>query len=522
MKIYEGSIVTCDTKGSVARYLVEDEGRIVHVGDQLPSAYGAPGLERVALGEKALLPAFADTHIHFMSHALFSGGLDVRNASSIAEVEDLVASFAAKRKDKVLIGFGASAHSVTDGRLVSRADLDRAAPGRRIFLVKYDGHAAIASGALLAALPEVVASSRGYDAEGGLLTQEAFFRATDYVTGTVSLPATLGNMIRTVDAMAANGIGMIHSVSGVGFPGDLDVTMETIFGKGLRNEIAYRLFFQTMDVDKALKRKLPRIGGCFATALDGCYGSEDAALLEPYSNDSGNRGVLYYDDEVVKAFAIAANRAGLQIEVHAIGDRAFVQAVAAIEAALLDTPRSDHRHTIIHACLPTEEGLETCARLGIAIAIQSSFLHWDQEPLDYLERIMGDRVYRISPLASMRRMGIVMAGGSDAPCTLPDPIHGIWAACNHYVAGESLSIQDALNLYTRNAAYIGFDEAERGSLEMGKRADFALLSGNPLATAPSELRSLKVESLTLGGKPYRTGQRSTELIARGLLSGRKI
>jgi predicted amidohydrolase YtcJ len=296
--------------------------------------------------------------------------------------------------------------------------------------------------------------------------------------------------------------------------------MESVFAKGLKNDIAYRLFFQTMDEQKVLKRRLPRIGGCFVTALDGCYGSEDAALLEPYAHDPNNRGVLYYPDEVVTEFCKRANRLGLQIELHAIGDRAFVQAVGAIESALKDFPRADHRHTIIHACLPTAAGLETCARLGIGIAIQPAFLRWDEEPLDYLERIMGERAYRISPLATMRKLGIKMCGGSDAPCTVPDPIEGIWAAANHYVGEESLSVQDALNLYTIEAARTGFDETERGSLELGKRADMALLSEDILSVPLPEIRRVKVEGLLLAGKEYRQGQGMASVIARGLLSRR--
>jgi hypothetical protein len=518
MKVYEGAILTCDDARSVRKFLVEDRGRIAYTGDSLPEAYA--GAQRIDLGRGALCPAFADTHLHFMSHALFLGGLDLRAAPDIGSAARIARDFADAHRDKILIGFGASAHSVAEGRLIERADLDKACPDRPLFIVKYDGHAAIINRALLALLPDSVKSARGFAPESGLMTQEAFFRVTDFVTGSVSLPATLGGMLRAVDAMAAKGIGMIHSVSGVGFPGDLDVTLESLFARGLRNALPYRIFFQTMDAAKVLKRKLPRIGGCFATALDGCYGSEDAALLEPYANDPRNRGLLYYDDETVEAFAKRANRAGLQIEMHAIGDRAFEQAVGALTAALADFPRADHRHTIIHACLPTKSGLETCARLGIGIALQPAFLHWEQEPLEYLERIMGDRERRISPLRTMRDLGIRMSGGSDAPCTEPDPIRGIWAAANHYVEEESLKPQEALDLYTRDAAWTSFDEKERGSLERGKLADMVILDRNILAIPKAEIKDARVLELLLEGNPYKPGQGRASLLARGLVSRR--
>jgi predicted amidohydrolase YtcJ len=122
-----------------------------------------------------------------MSHALFSNGLDVRDAKTIDEAVSQITAFAAARKDAVLIGFGASAHSVTERRLPRKSDLDRAAPDRPVFLVKYDGHAAIVNSKLLSLLPGPVSGLRGFDAESGQLTQEAFFGATNFVTGKVSL-----------------------------------------------------------------------------------------------------------------------------------------------------------------------------------------------------------------------------------------------------------------------------------------------------------------------------------------------
>ena len=526
MTVYEGSIVTCDAAGGVHRYLVEDGGTIRFVGDSLPAVYSS--FPTIVLGEKSLLPAFADTHIHFMSWALFSAGLDVRAATTIAEVKTTIADFVRTSRTPVVLGFGVSPHCVAEKRLITRTDIDEVSGGRPVFIVKYDGHAAVANSALLARLDPRLKALRGFDADSGLMTQEAFFRVTDFVTGKVSLPATLGNMLSAVDGMAAMGIGSIHSVTGVGFPMDLDVGLESLFARGLRNAVNFRLFFQTMDVSKVLKRELPRIGGCFATALDGCFGSVDAALNEPYEAAAGlsaeaARGILYNTDEKVTSFCIEANRKGLQIEVHAIGDAAFDQAVAAIEAALDDFPRLDHRHTIIHACLPTTRGLEICARRGIAIALQPAFLDWDQEPLEYLSSIMGDRAMRLSPLRAMQDLGIVLAGGSDAPCTLPNPLEGIHAACNHYVPEQSLNIQEALNLYTRNAAFIGFDDRERGSLEAGKIADMIVLDKNPLTQMPQELRNLRVESLILAGKPYKPGQGSAELVLKGLFNrSRKI
>ncbi len=519
MKVYHGSVVTCDDRNSVYRYLVEDGGKIVWVGNELPAKYRAVQIEQ--LGERALLPAFGDTHLHFSSYSFFASTVDVRTAKTHDEICEMIRVYDREKNPKMVTGFGASANSVSEKRLITRAELDKVCPDKPVMLAKYDGHTCIINTKLMQMLPKGTDKLRGFGAESGEMNQEAFFAVSGFVTGKIAPIGLIKSMQRGYDMLAEHGIGLIHTVEGVGFPQDMDVDMVRFLARGQRNPVPTRVFFQTMDVQKVIKRKLSRIGGCFATALDGCFGSMDAAMLKPYDSEPGNQGVLYYSDKTVTDFCIAANRAGLQIEMHAIGDAAFVQALNALEAALNDFPREDHRHTIIHACLPTQEGLEHMARLGIGIALQPSFLDWDLEPLDYLERIMGERAYQISPLRTMKDMGIHMSGGSDAPCTIPDPVEGIYAACNHYVPEQSLAISEALRMYTYEAARMSFDEKERGTLEPGKIADMTVLNKNPLSLEPKELRQLKVEKLLLAGKPYHSGQGFGSLLWNGVVGTNK-
>jgi predicted amidohydrolase YtcJ len=135
---------------------------------------------------------------------------------------------------------------------------------------------------------------------------------------------------------------------------------------------------------------------------------------------------------------------------------------------------------------------------------------------------MGNRARKSSPLATMRRLGIHVSGGSDGPCSIPDPLFGIWAAANHFTEEESLSAQEALNLFTREAAWTSFDETERGSLEPGKRADMTVLDRNILSIPKTQIKDAKVLRLLLGGEPYKPGQGRLNVIARGLVSRRKI
>jgi len=502
MRIYHGNIISLDAENNLYRYLVEDRGRIVYLGNSLPAEYKKEDLT-VELEDRALLPSFGDGHMHFSNWALIAVSyFDVREARDIGEIQGIIQDFMARnRKLKAVIAFGVSKHSVKEKRLILREELDAVCPDIPLIMICYDGHSAVFNSKMLDKFPDKVKNLRGFQEGRGHLFNEAYLAGTDYAASLVPPMDLIRSIIKSFDLLAEKGIGLIHATEGIGFPRDLDIALVSLIARARARKCRFqtRLFFQTMEVEKALKRKLPRIGGCFATALDGCFGACDAALHEPYSNDPDNTGILFQTEEEVFEFAKSANRAGLQIEMHAIGDAAVSRAVRAIEAALLDYPREDHRHTIIHACLILPEDLKKIAELGIGITLQPGFFISPLEPVEYLEEILGPRVKDGGPLQSILDAGIHLSGGSDAPVTHPDPIEGIYGACNHpYDPAQSVSITDALKMYTYEVAWTTFDEKERGSLEKGKIADMVILNRDPLKLDPKDLRLLKVSNFRIG------------------------
>lgn len=520
MRVYSGSIITCDQSDNVYKYLVENRGEIIYVGDQLPQKFkNKPILE---LGEKALLPSFCDTHIHFSNFAFFAQQLYFQGITSFQQAREQLQNYVNNNKPKAVIGFGLSAHSLKEKHLPFRQELDEWCSNLPVMIISYEGHSLVVNSLMLAKLPPEIKELRGYDPEKGLLEQEAYFLGADFVTSFVSPLTLLNNLLKSVDLLAEKGIGMIHPVEGIGFPRDLDVDLVRYVARSQKEGFQFRINFQTMDVDKVLKRKLPRIGGCFATALDGAFTPLDAALKEGYTNNPDNKGILFYSDDELIQFAKEAHNANLQISFHAIGDAAFEQATRVLETTILANPREDHRHTIIHACLPTEEGLKKCSELGICISAQPVFLHFKEEPVEFLQEILGERHKKISPFRKMLDMGIHISGSSDGPVSSPDPIRGIHSACNHYVPEQSITIQEALKMFTYQAAFMGFDEKERGSLEVGKIADMVILNKNPLEMKTENLLELKVEELYLQGKKYKGKQGLGSFLLRFLSrKGRK-
>lgn len=516
MKIFtNGEFISCEKENKVFSNMIVNKGKIIYTGDSIPEQY--KDAEKIDLQGKCVIPAFADTHIHFSSYALFLSTLDVRDVADFDELGKMVKEYIRKHpKEKFIPAFGCSAHTVKEQRLPERKDLDKITD-IPFMIVKYDGHAGVANTAFINKLPEEVKNDPGYDAETGWLNQNAFYIGVNYMSSQSSPLKVAESLVKASDFMAKRGIALIHPVEGVGYKNDLDVDAMKFVTKGLPQ--AFRIFFQTTDVDAVLKRKLPRVGGCFRLALDGCFGSEDAALSEPYCTDPNNKGFLLYTQEEVNDFCIRANREGLQISMHAIGDVAVDQALTAYEKALEDCPRKDHRHTIIHADLIPEDMQQRAANMGICVAAQPAFLYWDQEPEVYLKKILGDRADELIPLRSLVEKGIVISGGSDAPCTIPNPIQSIHFSCNHPNPNESLTVLDALRMHTSWASYMSFDENTRGTLKNGLIADFVVLSENPLNTPVEKLKDIKVEDTYFGGDKYQTPDSSVvKLLARALVT----
>lgn len=494
MTIYHGTIITLDKENNIYKYLVENFGKIIYIGDILPKFYQYS--ETVELGDGVLIPTFCDSHQHFASFSLFNSGLNVMEAESNIEIKEMIREYVKMAKGKLLIAFGASPYSVKEKRLLSREELDEVCPNKPFVMIKYDGHACIINSKLLKKLKRKVKDLRGYHPNTGEMNQEAFFAVSNYISSSVSIKKLIKNMQQAVEYEIKNGIGMVHTVSGVGFPFNIDITIEDWFSKHLKNGFQLRVFPQSLNIKVAQRRHLKRIGGCFKCALDGCFGSQDAALNKP--NNNGDKGVLYYTDEQVIDFCKKANRAGLQIEMHAIGDSAFDQATRALKEALDDFPREDHRHGIIHCCLPTKEGIKICKEYKIQMPVQSAFINWKQEPNDYLELLLGKkRVNNLNPFKTFVRNDIRLSFGSDGPCTDPNPIEWLYKSCNN--GKESLTIEEALRCATYNGYWTTFDEQERGSLEVGKIADMVILNKNPYSLDVANLRELKVEKTILKG-----------------------
>jgi predicted amidohydrolase YtcJ len=202
-------------------------------------------------------------------------------------------------------------------------------------------------------------------------------------------------------------------------------------------------------------------------------------------------------------FVLRAHQNGLQVAVHCEGDRAIEQVLHAYEQALRYLPRKDHRHRIEHFEIPTENQLERVAKAGIVVDMQPAFLpvFFFRGGVERYETFLGRaRLKRIHPYRTMLSYGILMAGGSDSPVTKIDPLLGIEAAARHLHSEERLSVLEAVKLFTINGAKFAFEDDQKGSIEVGKRADLVILSEDPCSVAPERIGKIPIEMTLVDGK----------------------
>jgi predicted amidohydrolase YtcJ len=186
--------------------------------------------------------------------------------------------------------------------------------------------------------------------------------------------------------------------------------------------------------------------------------------------------------------------------VHAIGDAAVERCVSLFERLLAEQPRRDHRHRIEHASLVPPDLVPRLARLGLCVSTQPLFIHSEKT---WLHRRLGaERARDTYPLRSLIDAGIVVGGASDAPVESLNVLHAIQCCVTRegFETQQALTPLEALHLFTRDAAYLQFEEDEKGTLAPGKRADLVILSANPLTVAPQDIAAIRVLRTVSGGR----------------------
>jgi predicted amidohydrolase YtcJ len=241
--------------------------------------------------------------------------------------------------------------------------------------------------------------------------------------------------------------------------------------------------------------------GVVKILADGSLGAHTAALDEPYSDKHETRGMLLHSQRTLDSFVLKAHKAGFQLAIHAIGDRAIGTVLKAYEKALNSYPRADHRHRVEHCSVLNPGLIKRMKRLGVIASVQPHFVVSD---FWVVSRVGKKRAGWVYPFKSLLRKGLVVISGSDCPVDTINPLLGIWAAVTQNRPEERLTVDEALATYTVNAAYSSFEEDKLGSVETGKLADLTLLSDGLHGVGSNQVENVLVKMTIVDGRPVYT------------------
>ena len=522
--VMNARIYTADANRPVADALAVRGGRIVFVG----SARGAmalvgPRTERLNLGGRTVIPGMVDAHTHLLGLGQALRTVDLVGTRSYDEVVARVVERAkTARPGEWIRGRGWDQNDWSDTRFPTHEALSRAVPNNPVYVTRVDGHAALVNAKALE-LASVTAATR--DPDGGRFIRDSSGTPTgvliDGAQGIVGrvIPATAAPELREQALAAINeanrwGLTGLHD-AGVGAEGiDVYLALAREGRFDIRDYVMIRANDSTLD---AFMRRGPQIGlfggrvwiRAIKLSADGALGSRGAALLEPYSDDPGNTGLITTSAERVHSVAVRALRAGFQLNVHAIGDRANRMVLDQFAKALGEVPVADHRFRIEHAQILSYQDIPRFAELDVIPSMQgshqSSDMYWVPNRLGWA-RSQGTYTWR-----SLLNTGVVIPNGSDFPVEAVNPLisfHAFFTRQDlaNYPAGgwfpaERTTREEALLSITLWPAYAAFMEGETGSLTAGKYADFVVLDQDIMTVAPEHVLETHVVMTVLGGKP---------------------
>jgi len=495
--IVTGRIRTMVRPDERVDWMLVDGGTIIATGNG-PAPVRGDGVDLLDLGDGIVLPSLADCHVHFLETGLLDVDVDLSGSSCFDELLSLVAAGARNIEGSMLRAHSFDPDLLPDGRYPSVQELDAISTEIPIIIRRRDGHSSVVNTKAMESL-RIDDGVDGVELDSGgrptgVLRMDANTLAARRSRDALTREERVRSFHEAARKAASRGIGVVHTLVGSCDPDnhDLEVLLDT--AGDLPIEIVP--FAQMEDIDRVISLGLPRIGGCLL--LDGSFSSGTAALMEPYADRPGN-GVLYYDDDHLTGFFRRAHEQGLQISVHAIGERAIGQALRGYRAACGGECR-DARHRIEHCELPSVAQIAEMVRLGVAACVQPTFeLFWGDSGGMVEKRLGTARAARTNPYRSFLEAGVRLAGGSDSYVTPMDSLLGIHAAVNRPNAAERITVYDAVSLFTRGAAWISFDERRRGTLEAGKEASFCVLDSDPFDVDPERIRDIRSTRLFRAG-----------------------
>jgi len=495
-------------------------GRIVAVGSssEIKQLAGAATKTLDAKG-KLVLPGFNDSHVHFLDGGAGLSSVDLRDAQTPQEFVERIRNFAAKLpKDRWILNGNWDHENWTPNALPTAAMIDAATPDNPVFINRLDGHMALANTAAmrLAGIDKDTKTPPGGEIvrdSSGNPTGVFKDAAMDYIQKVVP-PATFEQKMEYLAAATdyAASLG-VTSVQDMSAGTDVGVYQEMLRQGKLKTRV-YAVStlgdwqrWQRAGITYAFGDPMLRVGG-LKGFIDGSLGSTTAWFYEAYLDSPNTTGLPLIEPAAALAIVRDADKNGLQIMIHAIGDRGNDEVLKVFERVEKENGAKDRRFRIEHAQHLNDGLIKRFAAHQIIASMQPYHAiddgRWAHKRLDE-KRLQGTYAFR-----TLLDAGAQLAFGTDWFVAPLNPLLGIYAAAtrrtlddknpNGWIPEQKITVEEAVRAYTVGSAYAEFQEREKGSLAVGRLADFVILSDDIFAINPNEIRNAKILTTVVGGR----------------------
>ncbi len=500
--LFNANVISMDPDVPSAQMVAIYDGRIIGVGNNEDrEAFRGDRTRIIDCEGRALVPGFHDAHTHIFSliSSLISLDCSPASVSSIVDIQCMIAEKAVQVPAGTWIkGSEYDKFYLEEGRHPTRWDLDKAAPANPVKLAHRTRYACVlnSQGLVLAGI-----TAQTPDPPGCLIEREA---NTGEPTGLLfGMNAYLGKrVIPPPPAEEFNrGISEANRIL-------LENGITSLQDATVYNEPAQ---WEQLREIKNSGEFLPRV-----TMMFGFESLEDFMKIRHSSDENLSlgpmkivideiSGALNPPQETLNKRVLSAHRSGFQVAIHGIQDTTVHAALTALENALGELPREDHRHRIEHCSECPDYLLERLKETGAMVVTQPAFLYYNGEK--YFAEVDEAKLPCLYRMGSWWRNGIPVAAGSDAPVNHLNPLIGIYAAVtrrspkgNILSPAETLVPEQALWMYTLGGAYAAFQDDIKGSITAGKLADLVILSADPTTATSEEIKDITVEKTIIGGK----------------------